>query len=262
MEATEATALINGLIKEIDSVRRDPNHVDAWRRKCRTVLDAIFGNESSQSNDLMAISFSFRGTIAGAIGDNGPHIRAFQNGLDKSEEMLRSFIWEIEQFGVRTAASSNDPAEAFAMVEMICNRFHAVTQQIRRRYSNRQTLDVADEYDVQDLLHALLKLHFDDIRPEEWTPSYASGSARMDFLLKREQVVIETKKTRIGLDARKIGDDLLLDIARYKVHPDCKTLICFVYDPENLIANPVGLENDLARQDGELTVKVIIAPKI
>jgi hypothetical protein len=24
----------------------------------------------------------------------------------------------------------------------------------------------------QDLLHTILKLHFDDIRPEEWTPSY------------------------------------------------------------------------------------------
>jgi REase_DpnII-MboI len=50
-----------------------------------------------------------------------------------------------------------------------------------------------DEYDVQDSLHALLKLHFDDVRREEWTPSYAGSQSRMDFLLKREKIVVETK---------------------------------------------------------------------
>lgn len=45
-------------------------------------------------------------------------------------------------------------------------------------------LFLEDEYDVQDLPHALLLLYFDDVRAEEWTPSYAGKSARMDFLLK------------------------------------------------------------------------------
>jgi hypothetical protein len=33
-----------------------------------------------------------------------------------------------------------------------------------------------DEYDVQDLLYALLRIFFDDVRPEEWTPSFAGKS--------------------------------------------------------------------------------------
>ena len=40
-----------------------------------------------------------------------------------------------------------------------------------------------DEYDVQDLFHALLTIYFEDIRKEEWSPSYAGGASRMDFLL-------------------------------------------------------------------------------
>ena len=32
-------------------------------------------------------------------------------------------------------------------------------------------LSVTDEYDVQDLFHAILLLHFDDVRAEEVTPS-------------------------------------------------------------------------------------------
>lgn len=76
----------------------------------------------------------------------------------------------------------------------IFSRFHRVARQLRSRHNGRSTLEIEDEYDVQDLLHALLQLHFDDIRAEEWTPSYAGKSARVDFLLKKEKIVIEVKK--------------------------------------------------------------------
>lgn len=65
---------------------------------------------------------------------------------------------------------------------------------LRSRREDRPTLDVSDEYDVQDLLHALLRLYFEDVRPEEWTPSYAGKSSRTDFLLPEIDPVVETKK--------------------------------------------------------------------
>jgi len=141
-------------------------------------------------------------------------------------------------------------------------RFHKIVKQLQRRYDSRATLEVNDEYDVQDLMHALLKLHFDDIRPEEWTPSYAGGGSRMDFLLKNEGVVVEVKKTSDNLRDKKIGEQLIVDIARYKAHPDCKNLFCFIYDPEGLVSNPSGLENDLNRlSNNEMKVSIHIAPK-
>lgn len=145
-------------------------------------------------------------------------------------------------------------------IELLCLRFHAVSMQMRDRHEARPTLDVADEYDVQDLLHALLRIFFDDVRPEEWTPSYAGKSSRMDFLLPAEETVIEVKKTRPGLGAKELGDQLIVDIARYKTHPSCKRLVCFVYDPEGRIANPRGIERDLSQEAGEFEVEVIIAP--
>jgi hypothetical protein len=84
--------------------------------------------------------------------------------------------------------------------------------------------------DVQDLLGALLETRFEDVRAEEWTPSYAGKQARTDFLLKSEAlVVVETKMTRDGLNDGKLGDEPIIDIDRYKSHPDCKALSCFVY---------------------------------
>jgi hypothetical protein len=60
-------------------------------------------------------------------------------------------------------------------------RWVAMDREGGDRHDGRPTLGVGDEYDVQDLLHALLRLFFDDIRPEERTPSYAGESTRMDF---------------------------------------------------------------------------------
>lgn len=143
----------------------------------------------------------------------------------------------------------------------ICNSFHLVARQLRKRHSNRATLEIEDEYDVQDLFHALLRLFFEDIRAEEWTPSYAGSSSRVDFLLQQEKIVVELKKTRNGLGEKEVGNQLLIDIARYQSHPDCKNLICFVYDPEGRIGNPKGLENDLNNHSNErINIIALIRP--
>ena len=161
----------------------------------------------------------------------------------------------------QTKSALQEHIRQMLMLERLCSRFHLVARQLRSRHSNRDTLHVEDEYDVQDLLHALLILEHDDIRPEEWTPSYAGGSSRRDFLLKLEQTVIEAKKTRSGLGARELGEQLMVDTQKYKQHPDCRTLVCFVYDPEGPSADPRGIENDLSGDKDGLTVRVIIAPK-
>jgi hypothetical protein len=142
----------------------------------------------------------------------------------------------------------------------IFDRFHKVVRQLRHRYNNRSTIEVVDEYDVQDVIHILLCLFFDDIRTEEWTPSYAGSSARMDFLLKKENIVIETKMTREKLREKEVGNQLIEDIGRYKAHANCKELICFVYDPNGYIGNPQGLENDLKKDENGFRVIVFIRP--
>lgn len=83
----------------------------------------------------------------------------------------------------------------------------------------------------------------------------------MDFLLKEEGIVVELKKPRKSLDTKAIGDQLLIDIGRYQVHPDCRMLFCFVYDPEGRIGNPRGLESDLTKIHEKMNVRVIVSPK-
>ena len=57
----------------------------------------------------------------------------------------------------------------------------------------------------------------------------------MDFLLKAEQIVVEAKMTRAGIGAREISEQLIIDVAKYREHPDCKALVCGVYDPAGVV---------------------------
>jgi hypothetical protein len=131
---------------------------------------------------------------------------------------------------------------------------------LRNRNRDRPAFEINDEYDVQDLLYSLLFLYFEDIRREEWTPSYAGSSARMDVLLKKEKIVIECKKTRKGLGMTEIGDQLVIDMARYKNHADCKTLVCFIYDPDNIIPNPKGLQDLEGQSSTEFKILIDVRP--
>jgi len=173
-----------------------------------------------------------------------------------------NFPWREKKRKIKELSKpTNVEKDALFLIGLLCDRFHLIAKQLRQRHADRPTLDIEDEYDVQDLLHSLLKIYFDDIRPEEWNPSYAGSSTRSDFLLKDEQVIIEIKKTRAGLKAKQLGEQLIIDIAHYKKHPDCKSLYCFVYDPEGYVSNPKGIQNDLSRKDKDFKVIVNIIPK-
>lgn len=186
--------------------------------------------------------------------------------LQEVKSTIDSLIIRIERNPNFFAESStpieiDETAALHNGLNTVMEKFHSVTMQLRKRYSGRATLDVNDEYDVQDLFHSLLKLYFKDVRPEEWNPSYAGGSSRSDFLLPEINTIIEVKKTRQSMTDRNLGEQLLIDIAKYKKHPQCNSLVCFVYDPEGRISNPRGIENDLNGCDPDIDVRTIIVPK-
>ena len=160
----------------------------------------------------------------------------------------------------REIQPQSQSVEYEATLSQIFDRFNRCAQQLKRRHDGRNTLIIDDEYDVQDLLQALLKLHFDDVREEEYTPSYAGNASRIDFLLKEEEIAIEVKMTRKNLRDKEIGEQLIIDIAKYKNHPNCKSLYCFVYDPDGNIRNPKGLTSDLEKLGVGIKVKVYIRP--
>ena len=65
--------------------------------------------------------------------------------------------------------------------------------------------------------------------------------------------------TRKRLGDTELGDQLLIDIAKYQQHENVNKLYCFIYDPERRVTNPIALVKDLEKQstkDFKVIVKI------
>lgn len=228
-----------------------------WYRKSEVTIENIFGKTTRHLNDFYQIQFK--------PDDPADYYSDWEAscllGKNNMSVLLDSFIDEINEWGIEHPIKKRFiENDALENIKRIIMNFHTVSRQLRSRYSGRDTLSIKDEYDVQDLFHAMLLLFFDDVRAEEYCPSYAGANSRLDFLIKKERIVVEIKKTRDGMSSKSVGEELIIDSLRYKEHPDCLHLICFVYDPEGYLANPRGIESDLSKEIDELLVSVFIAP--
>jgi hypothetical protein len=54
------------------------------------------------------------------------------------------------------------------------------------------------------------------MRREDPVPQRAGASSRTDFVLKKDEIIVEVKKTRPNLRDNEVGKELIVDIERYK----------------------------------------------
>jgi len=122
------------------------------------------------------------------VSSQQEHIEKYITRLKKIQQKL-PLIEELP--GLNTPRLEIDERKkVLGELERMLARFHKSAQSLRNRRLGRSPVLIADEYDVQYLLRAFLKLHFDDIREEDYVPSYAGGNSRVDFVLRREKLVI------------------------------------------------------------------------
>ena len=255
----KALEAINSLRVRIPGLRtKEEGSLDfqSWKCEANDTIKLIFGDDSSfYTNFHKELYPKFCGSIFGS-DEKIDYKALYLRKLDSFDSKLGSLQNVID-------LSEDDTQSQMSSVQIIMcvlERFHRFARQLKVRHQTRSTITIDDEYDVQDLLHALLLVFFDDVRPEEWTPSYAGGALRMDFLLKEIDTVIEVKKTRERMSSKDLGEQLIIDIEKYQTHPNCKQLCCFVYDPEGILGNPIGIKNDLeSAHEGFL--KVYIKPE-
>ncbi|QEM09189.1 hypothetical protein [Mucilaginibacter rubeus] len=193
---------------------------------------------------------------------------SFEESLENIRKEMGYQVSKLKRFGdkielLRVKPGSTILVEASQLDNLLrlLKRFHKVVQELRDRRADREPVLIVDEYDVQYVLKALLKLYFNDVRPEEFSPSHAGANTRIDFVLKEEGIVLETKMTHERLKAKALGEELLIDIGRYKNYPDCTDLVIFIYDKGDHIINKQGFAADLEQQSTPgFKVSVVIIP--
>lgn len=216
----------------------------SWRRRCKKFVKKAYDEYEAKRFDQI----TFSPLLLSEMTTADDYIQACREGLKVAVTYLEGYLMDYD---------NNVDYDCINELERIFTRFRKVVVQLSRRHDGRETLRINDEYDVQDLLRSILALYYDDVRSEEWTPSYAGTSLRIDFFIPKIKAVIEVKKTRDSMTDKKLSEELIVDIEKYQSHPECEKIYCFVYDPDTILRNPAAIKNDLEKKHSGL-VKVFI----
>jgi hypothetical protein len=257
--AGSAIDALQAQLKEADEIiqkGRLSRDFTAWQTQTLNLMERAFSEKDPNVQNFRDIKYFDAMDLSRA-----PSLlkeRTFVSGMETAKRLIST---SLEILRSQKTNSQNRLENSVDSVSELYQKFPRVAHQICSKYRNREMIRIGDEYDVQHIIHAMLLTRFDDVRPEDVNPSYAGATSRVDFLLKKEKIVVEVKKTRQNLRDKEVGEQLIVDMKRYSQNQDCYALICFVYDQDHLISNPSGLENDLNGYHDNLLVRVVISPK-
>lgn len=181
MTPDEIIAALNGYHDEVGAMlgrftrTRDGIHIDSQdnyrlRSLVTEVIDVLHDHVPGSAQHIRMLANAYNEGVSNWLNSSS------YASAEQIRGSIGAVITRIERnkglFDASTAPIEAGPTESKLLdsLDRIVLRFHAVAVQFRSRHDGRGTLDVNDEYDVQDLIHALLWLHFDDVRKEEWVP--------------------------------------------------------------------------------------------
>jgi hypothetical protein len=169
-----------------------------------------------------------------------------------------AFPWADQPAAIAAAA----PPEPLDILVTFLRRLPRAIRQLRSRHRDRPPFLVKDECDLDDLLRALLPLHFDEIRSESRTPPYACGN-RTDFRIGQVSgtfpLAVTAKLFARGMAEAQLAEQWREDLAYYGRVRDCQTVVGFVYDPEGLLRDAGKLEAAWSRSGEKPDFRCVIA---
>lgn len=123
-----------------------------------------------------------------------------------------------------------------AIIETICQRLPQAARVLANRSrKGKAPFEIADEYDVQDLLHATLRAYLKYSVQEDPLPKVAAAKAgRADISIEELGLLIEVKYVYKPEDQKRIFEEFSQDLVLYSQWPHLKTLIYMIYNSADL----------------------------
>lgn len=152
-----------------------------------------------------------------------PRHLPFTNGRDFTNELLFSSL------------DADAPPPDIALVLQLCERLPLAARVLEIRRAGKPPYQIQDEYDVQDLLHAVIRAYIKNSITEEPLGKVGGArSSRADIAVEELGVIIEVKFVRSPKDQARIVDEFAQDLLLYSAWQPLKTFVYFVYNSRDL----------------------------
>lgn len=144
-------------------------------------------------------------------------------GQDHTHEMLFS--------GLATRAPEPD----VGMVLTLCQRLPNAARILATRDRGRAPFEISDEYDVQDLLHAILRAYLKyTVHEEPLGKVGGAKSSRADIAIEDIGTIVEVKFVRGPKDQQRLVEEFAQDLLLYARWPHLRHFIYLVYNSSDL----------------------------
>lgn len=174
--------------------------------------------------------------------------------------MARRADFSGDRDPARRQSAVQERIRAMLVLERLCTRFPRVLAQLRAVDGLGQTREPIDEARLTGLLHALLLIDHEDVRPVMQDGPDDESATQIGLLLKIERILFVPRVTAAATTEAELEQHVASDVETCRQSLDCRTLVVFVYDPTGRVADPREFEQRLSHERSGVTVRVIVAP--
>lgn len=153
---------------------------------------------------------------------------------ERIREAALCMLMDIDRLEIERARPESEVVP-LNVVQAILTGFYSATRHLEyrgRKDKKNKAFEIEDEYDVQDLLYAMLRPVVPDLEREDPTRKVAGKGGFLDFRSDELELILEVKYCDSANRAKALVDECNARIKRYGKREDLSTLAFFIYDPE------------------------------
>lgn len=161
--------------------------------------------------------------------------RAYKAGAQKTLTEMQNLLEQLElkaEFAGRPKTLQRP--DDIQLLLQLCKRLPHAVKVLSRRRKDKKPFDLEDEYDAQDLLHAILRSYFKYSVAENPIPKIGGISSRADFSIEEIGVVIEVKFVHNPTEQERIVKQFAEDLQFYSQVTYLEHFIYVVYGADDL----------------------------
>jgi len=202
-------------------------------RSTKNSLTQLFPNRE--------IDLPYMGWIAEEMVYDEELLPIYKNSLYSCIAQLKAYREEIQKFWDTKLAP--DVSCDVSLIIRLCKRIRNAARILENRKQKDKTpYLIKDEYDVQDLLHALIRGYMKySVQENTLEKSAGTRASRPDISIEDLGVLIEVKYVRSPKDQKRIVNEFSQDLVLYAKWKPLKTLVLVIYNSDTL-RDPEALE--------------------
>jgi hypothetical protein len=144
------------------------------------------------------------------------------------------------------------------LIVSILNSFPDMVSKFKNRRAQKNPFTVDDEYDVQDIVYAMLKGAFPTLQAENPNKKVGATFSVSDFTIDDLGLFIETKFIGERKQVKSTQEECKQDMVSYSKQLNCQKIIFLIYDPDKYIDNEYAFKNGLGTKIGDENKEVDI----